>query len=162
MHRRSRAVHHGLALIGLALVALVALALPGGCARPRASTPAPADTARPPADSPLMEREAIAALVPGPPRPWRSGAYLFTLVEAGALSVAVAGSFNGWVPSEHFLARRSVAGSPDSLWYGLLPLPRGRHAYKYLIDGRRWIADPSNRERTGDGGGGEASVVVVP
>jgi hypothetical protein len=44
-----------------------------------------------------------------------------------------------------------------------VPLPvRGRYVYKFLIDGRRWVMDPANPERGGDGAGGLASVVVVP
>jgi hypothetical protein len=74
--------------------------------------------------------------------------------------VFVAGTFNGWVPNQHGLARRGVA---DSLWVGFVPLPpRGRYQYKFLLDGRRWMVDPANLERGRDGAGGAASVVVVP
>ena len=50
----------------------------------------------------------------------------------------------------------------DSLWYALVPVARGRHAYKYLVDGSRWLADPHNARQTADGVGGVASVLVVP
>lgn len=106
-----------------------------------------------------LSAEDLAALVPSPPR-LLSGGILFTCAERSARSLFVAGTFNGWVPNQHELVRR---GANDSLWVGFVPLPpRGRYVYKYLLDGRRWIVDPGNPDRSGDGAGGVASVVVVP
>jgi hypothetical protein len=103
--------------------------------------------------------EDLAALAPSPPRVLPGG-ILFTCGERSARSVFVAGTFNGWVPNQHELARRRSA---DTLWVGYVPLPpRGRYVYKYLLDGRRWIVDATNPDRGGDGAGGAASVVVVP
>jgi hypothetical protein len=81
--------------------------------------------------------------------------------------VAVAGTFNGWVPTANPLQRRTLAPAPgaapapDSLWYAVVPVPRGRHRYKFLVDGNRWIPDPANPDRTSDGSGGVASSLVV-
>ncbi len=106
-----------------------------------------------------LTRSELAALEPGPPRVFTRGV-LFTLAEPGASSVFVAGTFNGWLPNQHQLVRRSEA---ESVWVGFVPLPaRGRYLYKYLLDGRRWVIDPANRDRGGDGAGGFASVFIVP
>jgi hypothetical protein len=105
--------------------------------------------------------EELAALVAGPPRPIGDGDYLFTLDEPDAGFVSVAGTFNGWIPAQYPLVRRDSLGGEDGLWYGLIALPRGRHLYKYLVDGHRWVTDPANKQVTRDGFGSAASVVVV-
>lgn len=106
-----------------------------------------------------LDPEDLLALGAGPPQVLGSG-ILFTYADRSVRTVYVAGTFNGWVPNQHELARRRAA---DSLWVGFVPLPsRGRHLYKFLADGRRWVVDPANPERAGDGAGGVASVVVVP
>jgi 1,4-alpha-glucan branching enzyme len=106
--------------------------------------------------------EELAALDAGAPRPTGDGDYLFTLDEPDAGFVSVAGTFNGWIPTQHHLVRRDSLGGEDGLWYGLIALPRGRHLYKYLVDGNRWVTDPANKQVTRDGFGSSASVVVVP
>jgi 1,4-alpha-glucan branching enzyme len=115
---------------------------------------------------PQLSPETLALLRPGPPQPY-AGAYLFAYVSRRARSVTVAGTFNGWIPTANSLQRRALAPSPgaaavpDSLWYALVPVPRGRHRYKFLVDGSRWIPDPANPDRTSDGSGGVASGLVV-
>ena len=165
----------------LAVAALVLLAF--GCAGGRRSSAnavpgsaPPAVTAGGPADTLRgLSPEVVAGLEASAPKLLEEGV-LFTFVSRRARSVAVAGTFNGWVPNAHPLVRRQparaappaagaggVASAPvDSLWYALVPVPRGRHSYKYLVDGNRWLADPHNARQTGDGVGGVASVLVVP
>ena len=114
---------------------------------------------------PQLSPALLAELRPGPPQLY-GGAYLFAYSSRRARSVAVAGTFNGWVPTAHPMKRRTLAasgeaGAPDSLWYALVPVPRGRHRYKFLVDGNRWIPDPANPDRTSDGSGGVASSFVV-
>ena len=41
-------------------------------------------------------------------------------------------------------------------------LPVGQHAYKFLIDGTRWLDDPDNPRKVPDGVGGLNSTLVVP
>ena len=41
-------------------------------------------------------------------------------------------------------------------------LPVGQHAYKFLLDGQRWLDDPGNSSKTHDGIGGLNSKFVVP
>ena len=115
---------------------------------------------------PQLSPAELAALTKGPPE-LRGSAYLFTYVSRRARSVAVAGTFNGWVPTANPLARRALApaaggdAAPDSLWYALVPVARGGHRYKFLVDGNRWLVDPANPKQAGDGSGGVASVLTV-
>ncbi len=140
-------------------------------------TPAPAAAAAPGDTLNRLPLGVVASLQAGAPQ-LLEGGVLFTFVSRRARSVAVAGTFNGWVPNSYPLVRRqpSSAAPPaagasgvrpaeapaDSLWYALVPVARGRHSYKYLVDGNRWLADPQNARQTSDGGGGVASVLVVP
>jgi hypothetical protein len=81
---------------------------------------APVETARPPA----------AARPPWPE-------VEFVLEYDGAEHVYVCGDFNHWQPTS-----LRMIGSPDAgLWEKRLPLPPGRHEYKFFVDGR-WLHDP--------------------
>lgn len=80
----------------------------------------------------------------------------FVLVAPGATSVAVAGDFNDWQP-ERLPLRRSDGG----LWSAAVPLPGGRYTYSFLVDGRRWVADPTAPRAPGDDFGAPSSVVMV-
>lgn len=131
-------------------------AIPGGSA----TAPGAAD----PDSLPQLSPAELAALKKGPPE-LRGTAVLFTYVSHRARTVAVAGTFNGWIPTANPLARRALAPAagaaapPDSLWYALVPVPRGRHRYKFLVDGNRWLLDPANPKQSGDGSGGVASIL---
>lgn len=122
---------------------------------------------------PQLSPAELAALQKGPPE-LRGTAILFTYVSRRARTVAVAGTFNGWIPTANPMVRRtlppipydspsagSAVASPDSLWYALVPVPRGGHRYKFLVDGNRWLVDPANPKQAGDGSGGVASVLTV-
>lgn len=62
----------------------------------------------------------------------------FVLVERRAERVALVGDFNGWAMSVTPLA----PAGPSGAWTVSLPLPPGRHEYAFVVDGRRWVADP--------------------
>ncbi len=81
----------------------------------------------------------------------------FTLRDPAAREVRVLGSWDGWAPPG--LAAKAVG--PGSWSTDALPLARGRHAYKFVLDGERWLADPANPRRAHDGQGGFNSVVEV-
>jgi hypothetical protein len=75
-------------------------------------------------------------------------------------AVVVAGSFNGW-------AATASAGGLPMTWSASLgrywaktSLPDGTHAYKIVVDGTQWFADPENPQTTPDGFGGNNSVWV--
>jgi hypothetical protein len=80
----------------------------------------------------------------------------FELVAAGARTVAVAGSFNDWRPEALPLARRE-----GGAWSITVPLPIGEHEYQFVLDGERWVPDPTAQAHADDGFGGTNSVIVV-
>jgi glycosidase len=96
--------------------------------------------ARPPSRTRIPTRSSLL--------PRRAGrAVRFTYNGApGTTSVALAGTFNSWVGDELPLARIGPL-----TWQVDLALEPGRHHYKYVIDGRAWIADPANGWVSEDG-----------
>lgn len=75
------------------------------------------------------------------------GGVCFTFDAApGTGSVALAGTFNSWVGDACMLARVSA-----TRWQAVLPVPAGRHLYKFVVDGRDWIVDPANPWISEDG-----------
>jgi serine protease AprX len=81
---------------------------------------------------------------------------VFALHDDDAHSVEVFGSWNGW--KTPIPLRRDAHGlwrTPPS------PLPVGRHVYKFVIDGRRWMDDPANPKKAHDNVGGLNSVVSI-
>lgn len=108
--------------------------------------------ARPPAPS-----QGVAVTMPPVVVEPQVRAVRFTLVASGASQVAVAGSFNGW----------NVAATPlervgDDTWTAEIPLGAGRYVYQFVIDGKRWMADPNAPRDPGDDFGATNSVVTVP
>ncbi|MCS7184764.1 MAG: glycogen-binding domain-containing protein, partial [bacterium] len=73
-------------------------------------------------------------------------------IEVDANSVLLAGSFNNWQGE-----RMQKVGNK---WVLKKKLPKGRHQYKFIIDGT-WKEDPFNPNKTDDGYGGFNSVVEV-
>lgn len=80
----------------------------------------------------------------------------FELTAPAARAVAVAGSFNGWRP-EALPMRRSSAG----VWSVTVPLALGEYHYQFVVDGVRWVSDPTAHALEDDGFGGRNSVIVV-
>jgi 1,4-alpha-glucan branching enzyme len=62
-----------------------------------------------------------------------------------AHSVQVAGTFNAWKPS---LLAKSAGGN----WSIAVPLPPGRHEYKFIVDDK-WCCDPDR---------GDSSKAICP
>lgn len=75
-------------------------------------------------------------------------------VEANAVSVV--GSFNGWSPETHRLEKHD-----GGAWELTLSLAPGRYPYRFLIDQKKQVLDPSTELTEPDGYGGKNSVVVV-
>jgi hypothetical protein len=80
----------------------------------------------------------------------------FRLEDPGATSVSVVGSFNGWSPQNHRMQKRD-----DKTWEITLSLAPGRYAYRFLIDQKKQVLDPSTALTEPDGFGGRNSVVIV-
>jgi serine protease AprX len=107
---------------------------------------------------------AAALRAPGGPVPgWPTSPHLlrrsltFYYIDANASEVALVGSFNGWQAAGHPLQ----AHSRGAWQITIAGLPRGRHLYKFLVDGARWTHDPENPERAEDGYGGFNSVLTI-
>lgn len=62
----------------------------------------------------------------------------FTLVHPDAQRVSLVGDFNGWTPGATPLVGQGVNG----VWTASVPVTPGRHEYAFIVDGRRWVADP--------------------
>jgi len=75
----------------------------------------------------------------------------------GARSVAVVGSFNDWRPESLPLED----SDHDGVWGATVVLPAGAHEYMFVVDGERWIADPSAERFVEDDYGRENSLVIV-
>ena len=82
----------------------------------------------------------------------------FELVDPNATSVALVGDFNGWNVTAAPLRRHDGARP----WSAELRLPPGRFTYSFVIDGRRWVADPAAARAPSDDFDSPSSVVVVP
>ncbi|OYV65842.1 MAG: hypothetical protein B7Z72_12020 [Gemmatimonadetes bacterium 21-71-4] len=80
----------------------------------------------------------------------------FELSAPLAHSVSVAGSFNGWRIGALAMTRRA-----DGVWSVTAPLAVGEHHYDFVVDGSRWVPDPTAHVQVDDGFGGRNSVIVV-
>jgi diguanylate cyclase (GGDEF)-like protein len=75
---------------------------------------------------------------------------------AGVERVDVVGSFNDW----DSLAD-PMHPQEDGSFYAKIHLAPGTYQYKFVVDGERWIADPSSGEYISDTYGGDNSVLHV-
>ncbi len=73
-----------------------------------------------------------------------------------AKSVSIAGSFNRWDPRVDALA----GPDKDGVWTIVLPLPPDRYEYRFVINGKDWVLDPSAPSEE-DGLGERNSIFVV-
>ena len=80
----------------------------------------------------------------------------FSLDYPEALSVSVIGTFNNWDPLANPLTKDS-----DGIWKTIIYLAPGRYSYKFLIDKKTKITDPSSKSLEPDGFGGFNSVLIV-
>lgn len=79
----------------------------------------------------------------------------FRYVAPEAKSVNLAGSFNGWNKNA-----RAMTKGADGVWTTALDVPAGSHRYKFVIDGEKWVTDPTAKSE-GDGNGNINSVLLV-
>jgi hypothetical protein len=80
----------------------------------------------------------------------------FTLRAPEARRVAVVGDFNRWDP-----AATPLAGGAGGTWTTEVLIPPGRHAYAFVVDGRRWVLDPAAPSERDPDFGRAHSVTVV-
>jgi len=69
--------------------------------------------------------------------------------------VAVVGSFNGWSPAENPMTKKG------DVWELTLSLLPGKYSYRFLVDQKKQVLDPSSKSTEPDGYGGKNSVLVV-
>jgi serine protease AprX len=102
------------------------------------------------------ERHALNVVGCKPPRV-ENGRLMFVFHDDSAQSVSLAGDFNGWSRLATPLKR-----DDSGLWLTEIVIPRaGRFEYKFVVNGQRWLEDPSNGMRTPNNYGGLNSVLVI-
>jgi hypothetical protein len=102
------------------------------------------------------EQHALDRTAYGPPRACAEGV-LFSFHDDAAREVALAGDFNGWNPSLTLCFKGA-----DGVWRASVRgVPPGRYRYKFIVDGARWVDDPSNGLKEPDEFGGFNSVLNV-
>jgi len=74
--------------------------------------------------------------------------------DRSATRVAVAGSWNGW----DITATPLQAGGGGA-FFTTIALPSGEHEYMFVVDGERWVADPT-ATLTRDDGFGQLNAVL--
>jgi Carbohydrate-binding module 48 (Isoamylase N-terminal domain) len=79
----------------------------------------------------------------------------FTLTAPTAERVALVGDFNNWDPTITTLQQQ------NGTWTVVIPVTPGRHQYGFVVDGSRWIPDPSAAQSADSDFGSSNSVVYV-
>jgi serine protease AprX len=104
----------------------------------------------------MTEQHALNVVGCKPPR-IENGRLMFVFHDDSAESVSVAGDFNGWNHAATPLKRND-----SGLWSIEIVVPRaGRFEYKFIVNGQRWIEDPSNGMKAPNHYGGLNSVLVI-
>ncbi len=85
----------------------------------------------------------------GGPRPVR-----FAMAAPQAAQVALIGDFNDWDARANPLRRQ--AGE----WSVTLRLPPGRYRYAFVLDGRRWVADPETPQAEDEFGTPTSAITI--
>jgi hypothetical protein len=80
----------------------------------------------------------------------------FVLAAPDARAVSVAGTFNQWDAQATPLVRTGTSG----VWSATITLPAGQHQYAFVVDGERWMPDPS-APAIDDGFGRRNSVLTL-
>lgn len=80
---------------------------------------------------------------------------IFRLEAPEARSVALAGTFNQWQPDATPLKK-----DQKGTWRAQLTLPRGRHEYRYVVDGE-WRDDPRAGDYAPNPFGGLNSILQI-
>jgi Glycogen recognition site of AMP-activated protein kinase len=79
----------------------------------------------------------------------------FTLKAPDAQRVSLVGDFNNWDPTITTLQQA------NGTWTVVIPVTPGRHQYGFVVDGSRWIPDPSAAQSADADFGSSNSVVYV-
>ena len=144
-----------LAAAGIAVAAVLGLRRDGN---PRGS-----DLSASPGDRPSATGEFAAVHAPPASLAPRDTVVVtrFVLVAPEAKQVTLVGDFNEWDRQATPLQRVAAPGSNHGVWTIELPLAAGRYSYAFLVDGQRWVADPTHPRVIGDDFGRPSSAVTV-
>jgi hypothetical protein len=82
----------------------------------------------------------------------------FVLVAPSASRVSLVGDFNNWDPAATPLRPTRRSGG---VWTISVPLAVGRHQYAFIVDGTRWMTDPTAPTAVEDDFGVPNSVITV-
>ena len=97
-------------------------------------------------------------VVAGPPLRVGNG-YLFTLEYDNAVTVNLAGEFNGWSTTDIPMDDADSDGIWTVIVQDIMP---GRYEYKFVINGgETWVEDPDNQMTTPDPYGGKNSILLI-
>ena len=80
---------------------------------------------------------------------------IFTLAAPAKSEVFVAGTFNKWSPHADRLTDKG-----GGVFSKTLHIPRGRHEYKFIVNGQ-WFTDPKNTVCVSNTYGGMNNVLLV-
>jgi hypothetical protein len=107
-------------------------------------------------DLALSETHQLNLQVCKPPRVV-NGRLFFVYHDDQAERVSVAGDFNGWNDDAWSLQKNQ-----DGLWFVEAQAPgAGCYEYKFVVNGHRWVEDPSNGMKVPDNYGGLNSLLVI-
>ncbi len=81
----------------------------------------------------------------------------FVYVAPTASSVAVVGDFNNWGLNDAALVAKNNRG----VWSVTASVPPGVHRYAFVVDGKKWVADPTAPRSSSDDFGMPSSALVV-
>ena len=97
----------------------------------------------------------VCAQVPsfGPRRIGESVLFIASFPNANAVNIA--GDFNGWNPH-----KTPMTKAPDGSWQATIPLAKGVHKYRFVVDGN-WQQDPHNNATEPNPYGGLNSVLKI-
>ena len=104
----------------------------------------------------LREEHELKIFGCSPPRV-EKGRLVFLYHDDEATSVSLVGDFNSWNT-----ARTPLRKDESGLWLAEVEAPRvGTYQYKFIVDGSRWLEDPSNGMKVPDNYGGLNSVLTI-
>ncbi len=72
-------------------------------------------------------------------------------------SIAVVGDFNDWDPTRNLLTDENN----DGIWTVTLKLEPGRYEYMFILDGQKWVPDPSAYRYVNDGFGNKNAILEI-
>jgi serine protease AprX len=102
------------------------------------------------------EQHALKTVGCSPPRV-ENGRLVFLYHDDEAKSVALVGDFNNWNT-----ALTPLRKDESGLWLAEVEAPKaGNYQYKFIVDGSRWLEDPSNGMKVPDNYGGLNSVLAI-